>query len=150
MNYYPASIIALIRQITRLPGIGEKTAERLALHILRAPRQEAELLARSIMEVKTKTQLCARCFGLSDAVQCRICSDQRRNQHILCVVETTGDLVALEKSGAFDGLYLVLGGALSPIDGIGPDKLRIAPLMTRVRAGEVSEIVLATSTGVEG
>ena len=150
MNYYPASIITLIRQITRLPGIGEKTAERLALHILKAPRQEAEQLARSIMDVKTKTQLCARCFGLSDAAQCRICSDQRRNQKILCVVETTGDLVALEKSGAFDGLYLVLGGALSPIDGIGPEKLRIGPLMARVRAGEVSEIVLATSTSVEG
>ncbi len=150
MNYYPASITSLIQNISRLPGIGEKTAERLALHILRAPRQEAERLARSIMEIKTKTTLCTRCFGLSDTGLCRICSNPQRNHQLLCVIETTGDLVALEKSGAFEGVYLVLGGALSPIDGIGPEKLRIGRLMARVRNGEVSEVVLATSTSVEG
>jgi len=150
MNYYPASIISLIQNISRLPGIGEKTAERLALHILRAPRQEAEQLARSILEIKTKTKLCTRCFGLSDAELCRICSNPQRNQQMLCAVETTGDLVALEKSGAFEGVYLVLGGALSPIDGVGPEKLRIGQLMARVRKGEVTEVVLATSTSVEG
>lgn len=150
MHYYPPSIIALIRQISRLPGIGEKTAERLALHILKTSRQDAEQLARAIMDVKTKTKLCGNCFGLSDEARCRICSDPHREQGLLCVVETTGDLVALEKSGAFKGVYLVLGGALSPIDGIGPEKLKIAPLMSRVRSGEVTEVVLATSTSVEG
>ena len=150
MNYYPPSIVNLVKQIARLPGIGEKTAERLALHILKTPRAEAEALSRSIMDVKQKSRLCSRCFGLSDGETCRICTDSRRNSQILCVVESFGDMVALEKAGAVDGLYLVLGGALSPIDGIGPDQLRVRQLMARLADGSVKEVVVATSTSVEG
>lgn len=150
MNYYPKSIRNAIRSISRLPGIGEKTAERLALHILKAPRTEAEQLARSIAELKANTLLCRRCFGLSDAPVCDICRSAGRNQHLLCVVEQPADMVSVEKSGAFDGLYFVLGGSLSPMDGIGPGELRIRELTARIEAGHVKELILATSTTVEG
>lgn len=150
MHYYPRSIRNAIRSISRLPGIGEKTAERLAMHILRAPRGEAEQLARSILELKAKTLLCRRCFGLSDAPVCSICSNNGRDQRLLCVVEQPADMVSLEKSGAFNGLYFVLGGTLSPMDGIGPGDLRIRELATRIEEGNVREIILATSTTVEG
>ncbi|KPJ76791.1 MAG: recombination protein RecR [Deltaproteobacteria bacterium SG8_13] len=150
MNYYPKTIRNAIRSISKLPGIGEKTAERLALHILRAPRAEAEQLARSIVELKEKTLLCRRCFGLSDAPVCGICSNAGRSEHMLCVVEQPSDLVSVEKSGAFNGLYFVLGGTLSPMDGIGPGELRIRELASRVAEGSVREIILATSTTVQG
>jgi recombination protein RecR len=150
MNYYPPSVVNLVTQISRLPGIGEKTAERLALHILKSSRADAEALSRGIMDVKLKTRICSLCFGLSDGEMCRICTDSRRNSEILCVVESFGDMVALEKAGAVDGLYLVLGGALSPIDGIGPDQLRVRQLMARIAENAVKEVVVATSTSVEG
>lgn len=150
MQHYPDSILNLIRQISRLPGIGEKTAERLALHILRAPGQEAEQLAGAILDLKAKTRLCRRCFSLSDGPQCRICSDPHRNSTQLCVVEQPADMVALEKSGAFRGLYHILGGVLSPMDGVGPDKIRVRELLARVTAEEIGEVVVATSTSVEG
>lgn len=150
MHYYPESLRALIREIAKLPGIGEKTAERLALHLLRTPRNDADALARSIVAVREKTRLCAVCFGLSDGERCRLCADPGRDRAVICVVETPGDLIALEKSGAFRGLYHVLGGALAPMDGIGPDKLRIRSLMERLGGGAVTEVVLATSTSVEG
>jgi recombination protein RecR len=150
MSYYPKTIRNAIRSISRLPGIGEKTAERLALHILRAPRTEAEQLAASILELKEKTLLCQRCFGLSDAPVCGICSNTGRQQQLLCVVEQPSDLVSVEKSGAFNGLYFVLGGSLSPMDGIGPGDLRIRELKSRIEEGSVREIILATSTTVEG
>jgi len=150
MQHYPDSILNLIRQISRLPGIGEKTAERLALHILRAPWPEAEQLAGAIRDLKAKTRLCRRCFSLSDGQLCRICSDPHRNSNQLCVVEQPADMVALEKSGAFRGLYHILGGVLSPMDGIGPDKIRVRELLARVNAEAVGEVVIATSTSVEG
>jgi recombination protein RecR len=150
MSYYPKTIRNAIRSISRLPGIGEKTAERLALHILRAPQAEAEQLARSVLELKEKTLLCQRCFGLSDAPVCSICSNTGREQQLLCVVEQPSDLVSVEKSGAFNGLYFVLGGSLSPMDGIGPGDLRIRELASRIEEGSIREIILATSTTVEG
>ncbi len=150
MNHYPATIINLIRHISRLPGIGEKTAERLALHILRAPRAEVEKLAASILDVKAKTRLCTMCYSLSDAEHCRLCSDSSRDARLLCVVERPADMIAIEKSGAFRGRYHVLGGALSPMDGVGPDKIRIRELIQRVSSGGIEEVVLATSTSVEG
>lgn len=150
MSYYPKTIRNAIRSISRLPGIGEKTAERLALHILRASRGEAEQLARSILELKEKTLLCRRCFGLSDAPVCGICSNTGRQEQLLCVVEQPSDMVSVEKSGAFNGLYFVLGGTLSPMDGIGPGDLRIRELAARVEEGKIREIILATSTTVEG
>ena len=150
MNYYPKSIRNAIRSISRLPGIGEKTAERLAMHILKAPRTEAEQLARSISELKANTLLCRRCFGLSDAPVCDICRSAGRNEQLLCVVEQPADMVSVEKSGAFNGLYFVLGGSLSPMDGIGPGDLRIRELTARIEEGNIKELILATSTTVEG
>lgn len=150
MNHYPSSILNLIKNLSKLPGIGEKTAERLAIHILRVPRREAELLSSSIMELKEKIRICSMCFGLSDSEVCNICSDQTRDPAVLCVVEQPADMVAIEKSGSFPGLYHILQGVLSPMDGVGPDDIRIRELISRIREGRIKEIVLATSTNVEG
>ncbi|NQT11056.1 MAG: recombination protein RecR [Desulfobacteraceae bacterium] len=150
MSFYPSSILNLIRNISRLPGIGEKTAERLAMHILRAPRREAEQLASSILEMKDKTKLCSTCYALSDSHICNICSDQTRSAAILCVVEQPADMVAIEKSGSYKGLYHILQGALSPMNGVGPDKIRIKELASRIEKNRIKEVVLATGTNVEG
>jgi recombination protein RecR len=150
MTHYPASILDLIKKISKLPGIGEKTAERLALHILRSPRKDAQELAQSIVNVKETVRLCAKCYGLSDGDLCKICSDAARDASLLCVVEQPADMVAVEKSGAFRGTYHILSGALSPMDGIGPDDIRIRELITKIEGRQVKEVVLATSTNVEG
>jgi len=150
MSHYPTSVLKLIKNLSRLPGIGEKTAERLATHILRAPRREAELLSQSIIEIKEKVRHCSMCFALSDTDICNICSNPARTDSILCVVENQADLVAIEKSGSFNGLYHILEGALSPMDGIGPDDIRIKELVARISRGKIKEVVLATSTNIEG
>lgn len=150
MTYYPTSVLNLIKSIARLPGIGEKTAERLAIHILHSSRKEAEHLARCIIEVKDKTRLCTICNALSDKDVCDICDNPARKKETVCVVEQPADMVAIEKSGAYKGLYHILTGALSPIDGIGPDDIKIKELISRVERGQIIEIVLATSTTVEG
>ena len=150
MSYYPTSIRDLIKNIAKLPGIGEKTAERLAMHVLRAPRQEAEKLAQSILNIKDKVRFCTRCFALSDGDLCNICSDPARDPSVLCVVEQPADMVAIEKSGAFRGLYHILSGVLSPMNGIGPENIRIRELLTRIQKDQVEETVLATGTNVEG
>lgn len=150
MSLYPSSILNLIRNISRLPGIGEKTAERLAMYILHAPRREAEQLARSILEMKDKTKLCLTCYALSDSHICNICSDRTRSAAILCVVEQPADMVAIEKSGSYKGLYHILQGVLSPMNGVGPDKIRIKELISRVEKNMIKEVVLATGTNVEG
>ena len=150
MNHYPASILNVIKHLSRLPGIGEKTAERLTMHILKAPRGDAEQLARSIIGLKDNVQLCSSCFGLSDGELCGICRNPARNAALVCVVEQPADMVALEKSGAFQGLYHILGGCLAPMDGIGPDDIRIRELLTRISSGCIKEVVLATNTNVEG
>ncbi|MBF0119114.1 MAG: recombination protein RecR [Desulfobacterales bacterium] len=150
MQYYPASIRNLIKNFAKLPGIGEKTAERLTLHVLESPKKEAEDLSKSIIEVKEKVRCCIRCFGLSDADICGICSNTGRDKTLLCVVEQPGDMVAIEKSGAFQGVYHILHGFLSPMDGIGPDNIKIKELFSRVEKKEVIEIILATSTSMEG
>ena len=150
MSYYPASIRDLIKNIAKLPGIGEKTAERLAMHVLRAPRREAENLAQSILNIKEKVRSCTRCFALSDGDLCNICNDPARDASVLCVVEQPADMVAIEKSGAFNGLYHILCGVLSPMNGIGPENLRIRELRARIQKDQVKEVVLATSTNVEG
>lgn len=150
MSYYPASIQNLINHISRLPGIGEKTAERLALHILRGSRQEAEQLANSILNIKDRVKLCSRCFALSDSDTCSLCSDPARDPLFLCVVEQPADMVAVEKSGAFRGMYHILSGALSPMNGIGPEDIRIRELIARVEKDQVKEVLLATGTNVEG
>ncbi len=140
----------LIRNLAKLPGVGEKTAERLAIHVLRQPSSEVEQLAHSLVAVKQKIKLCSMCFALSDTQQCHICRDDSREQTQLCVVEQPADMVSIEKSGAFKGLYLVLGGALSPIEGIGPQDLRIKELFDRISAGVIKEVIIATGTSVEG
>jgi recombination protein RecR len=150
MDYYPGSIKILIGSLARLPGIGQKTAERLAMHILQQPDEEAHQLARSIVELKKKLRLCSRCFSLSDDVLCRICNDPSRESGLICVVEQPADMASIEKSSAFKGRYHILGGGLSPMDGIGPDDIKIAELVTRVEKEDVREIILATGTNVEG
>ena len=150
MSHYPNSIRAAIQQVAKLPGIGEKTAERLVLYLLYAPRKDVQALTDSILAVKDKVRTCTRCFSLSDDELCRLCADPARNNDLLCVVEQPADLVALEKSGAYRGLYFILGGVLSPINGVGPDDIRIRELIQTVKREGVSEVVLATSTNVEG
>lgn len=150
MSHYPASVLRLIKNLSRLPGVGEKTAERLAMHILRAPRREAEQLSHSIIEIKEKVRQCSMCYTLSDTAICNICSNPTRITSILCVVEQPADMVAIEKSGSFNGLYHILEGALSPMDGIGPDNIRVKELITRISQGKIKEVILATSTNIEG
>jgi recombination protein RecR len=143
-------ISRLIQELSRLPGIGEKTASRLALHILRSSRENAEALSRAILEVKEKIRLCGRCFNLTDQDLCRICQDARRNQEVVCVVSGPEDLMALERSGGYQGLYHVLHGVLSPLEGIGPQDLRLEELLSRLRGGKIQEVILATNPSVEG
>ncbi len=150
MKYYPDPILKLINSLSKLPGIGKKTAERLALHILHAPNHEAVTLAADIIELKSSIRLCTVCFALSDKDKCRICSDPLRNKRLICVVENPTDMAAIEKSNAFSGTYHILGGALSPIDGIGPDDIRIKELFKRADPEKIKEIILATKTNVEG
>ncbi|GBC59321.1 recombination protein RecR [Desulfonema ishimotonii] len=150
MSYYPPSVLNLIQQLSRLPGIGEKTAERLAMHLLRVPGREAEALARGILNVREKVRLCSRCFALSDTDICGICSNPARDASQVCVVENIAEMVAIERAGGFAGLYHVLQGVLSPMDGVGPDDIRVRELVRRVREGGVREVVLATGTHLEG
>ena len=150
MEFYPQSLIRLIKQLSKLPGIGEKTAARLALYILRSSNEDARALSESILEVKGKIRFCSRCFGLCETDPCRICINKSRDHTMVCVVEHPNDLVALEKSGAFKGVYHVLHGTLSPMNGIGPDDLKIKELVERVVQDEIKEVALATNTNVEG
>jgi recombination protein RecR len=150
VSYYPPTIVELIRCIAKLPGIGEKTAERLTLHLIGASRIEVEQLARALLAVKEKTRTCRQCFGLSDEELCPICADPARGNGQICVVEQATDMVAIEKSGAFRGRYHILQGALAPMDGVGPENLRIAELRRRVDSGDIEEIILATSPTVAG
>lgn len=150
MIYYPPSIRKAIQSISKLPGIGEKTAERLAMHLLRAPRIDVEQLSRSILELKNSVRLCEQCFSLSDGQTCGICSNPARDPQLVCVVEQPADMVSIEKSGAFSGRYHILGGSLSPINGVGPDDIRIRELTARIAKQNIAEIILATSTTVEG
>ena len=150
MEHYPPSVKKAIAHLAKLPGIGEKTAERLAMYILKTPKDNVIQLARSLVDVKEKVRLCQQCFGMSDEALCRICSDPSRDAGVLCVVEQPADMASLEKAGAFTGKYHILQGALSPMDGIGPDNIRIKELLKRVAAGGLQEVIIATSTSVEG
>src|SRR5262245_42779463 len=146
---YAGPISRLIAELSKLPGIGQRTAQRLAFHILRADDADALALADSIREVKEKVGLCERCFNLSEGPLCRICEDARRDQSVICVVEEPADVIPIERTGEYRGVYHVLGGALSPIDGIDPEDLRISELLERVN-GETSEVVLATNPTTTG
>jgi recombination protein RecR len=146
----PAPLARLVAELSRLPGIGQRTAQRLAFHILRAPDEEAASLALAIQEMKEKVGLCEQCFNLSEDPLCRICSDSSRDQSTICVVENPADVITIERTHEYRGLYHVLGGALSPIDGIDAEDLKIAELLRRVEGGEVQEVVLATNPTTTG
>jgi len=146
---YAGPISRLIAELSRLPGIGQRTAQRLAFHILRASDDEALALAETIREVKEKVGLCEVCSNLAEGPRCRICEDTRRDRSLICVVEEPSDVIPIERTGEYHGVYHVLGGALSPIDGVDPEDLRIAELTERVN-GEVKEIVLATNPTTTG
>jgi recombination protein RecR len=150
MTGYAAPIRHLIEELSRFPGIGEKTATRLATFILRSSEEDAVKLAESIVEVKRKIRFCSRCFNLAEKELCEICADPTRDDNSICVVEDPDSLVAIEESGSFRGTYHVLHGVLSPVEGIGPDNLRIHELIDRVSEGKISEIILATNPSVQG
>ncbi|OGP52317.1 MAG: recombination protein RecR [Deltaproteobacteria bacterium RBG_13_43_22] len=147
---YPPPLARLIASLSRLPGLGEKTATRLALHILRRPQAEVAELARTLTDVKEKIRSCSVCFNLTEADPCPLCENHSRESGILCVVEGPGDLLALEKAGGLKGKYHVLQGTLSPIDGVGPKDLRIRELLERLEKEKISEIVLAINPTTEG
>jgi recombination protein RecR len=148
---YAGPIQRLVTELSRLPGIGQRTAQRLAFHILRSDDADAFGLADAIREVKEKVGLCEVCFNLSEGPRCRICEDERRDRSVICVVEEPADVIPIERTSEFRGVYHVLGGALSPIDGVDPDDLKIAELVTRVDGdGAVEEVVLATNPTTTG
>jgi recombination protein RecR len=145
-----APLERLIERLRALPGVGQKSAQRLAFHILRSPDAEVRALAAAIVEVKERIRLCAVCFNITDVDPCLVCADASRDRAAICVVEEPHNVVAIDKSGGFRGLYHVLHGSLSPLKGIGPDDLKIPALLERLRDGSVKEIILATNPNVEG
>ena len=147
---YPGPINRLVAELSKLPGIGQRTAQRLAFHVLREEENEALALADAIREVKEKVGLCEVCFNLAEERRCLICQDSRRDRSLICVVEQPADVIPIERTHEYRGLYHVLGGALSPIDGIDPEDLRIAELLQRARSDQVSEVVLATNPTTTG
>ena len=149
---YAPPVQRLISELSKLPGVGNRTAQRLAFHILRASAEDAASLAEAIREVKEKIGLCEICFNLTDEARCRICQDPRREQELICVVEEPSDVIPMERTHEYHGVYHVLGGALSPIDGVDPDDLKIAELLERVDSAHVSvrEVVLATNPTTTG
>lgn len=147
---YEGAIQDLIDELGRLPGIGPKSAQRLAFHILAADATDVNRLAAALRKVKELVRFCATCYNVAESEQCRICQDPRRGDDVLCVVEEPKDVIAIERTGEFRGRYHVLGGAINPLEGIGPDHLRIRELMARLSAGTVKELILATDPNTEG
>ncbi len=147
---YEGVVQDLIDELGRLPGVGPKSAQRIAFHVLQAEAEEVHRLAAVLREVKEKVKFCSICFNVSSDEQCRICRDPRRDPSVLCVVEEYKDVVAIERTREFKGRYHVLGGAISPIDGVGPEQLRIRELMVRLADGAVTEVILATDPNLEG
>jgi recombination protein RecR len=145
-----SAIDDLVGHLARLPGIGRKTALRLAFHLLKQPEEEARRLAGSILEVRERVRPCTRCGNLSEQDPCAICRSDRRDLTVLCVVEESSDIMAIERTGEYRGLYHVLGGRLSPLDGVGPSELNVQPLLARAAGDGIREVVLATNASVEG
>lgn len=143
-------MVRLVEELHKLPGIGPKSAQRLAYHLLRSTKDEARLLAEAILEVKERTGFCSNCYNITEANPCPICSDSGRETKTICVVEDPLDILALERTRSYRGRYHVLHGLLSPMDGIGPDDLKIQQLLERVKAGEGEEVILATNPSLEG
>ena len=144
------SFARLVAELAKFPGIGQKTATRLAFHILRQPVSEGEALAGAIRDLKERVGFCSICFHITETDPCPLCTDPARDDTLLCVVEEPQDLIAIERSRSFRGRYHVLHGALSPLDGVGPEELKIAPLLEKLRGGEIREVLVATNFTVEG
>ena len=147
---YPPSLIALIRELSRLPGIGPKSAQRLAFHLFEQPREDIERLAGALLEAKRELQMCRQCFNITDRELCDVCTDPGRDRAQICVVEEPGDVIAIERSGEYRGLYHVLHGVWSPIQGINIEDLKIKELLGRVRTEPVEEVIIATNPTTEG
>jgi recombination protein RecR len=143
-------IARLIEEFNKLPGIGPKSAQRLTYHLLQAPVEKAEELAKAILAIKQNLSLCSTCFNITDVIPCNICSDSERDHSKICVVEEPADILPLERTRKFNGLYHILHGVISPADGIGPDELKVSELLLRVKAGGVTEVILATNPNTEG
>ena len=148
MESYPQSVERLISEFAKFPGIGKKTAQRMAFHVLMSNNEHSAHLAQAVMDVKTKILLCSSCGGITEEDPCHICSDPKREKNLICIVEYPAYIYAFERMGIFRGLYHVLGGVISPLDGIGPDSLTIDRLLTRIQEG--MEIILATNASIEG
>ena len=148
MNSFPESLNNLIDEFSRFPGIGKKTAQRMAFYILNSSKNHANDLSEAVLNLKSKIRFCEKCYGISEDAVCSICSDARRDVNVLCVVENPADIYTFEKTSAFRGLYHVLGGVLSPLDGIGPDELNISPLLQRINID--IEVLIATNATIEG
>jgi len=150
MTIYAGPVQDLIDELGRLPGIGPKSAQRIAFHLLTVEKTDALRLAHAINEAKERISFCGRCFNLTEAEECGVCTDERRDQTVICVVEEPRDLVAIERTREFNGRYHVLQGAISPIDGIGPDQLRVKELLARLGAEPVEEVIICTNPNIEG
>lgn len=150
MRSVPRSVERLIEELNRLPGIGPKTASRLTFYLLRSPQAQVQALAKAIGDLQEMVVTCSVCFNIAEVSPCPICGDSQRNRAVLCVVEEPLDLLAVERTGQYDGLYHVLHGAISPVDGVGPEDLRIAELVERLRRKPVEEVILATNPNLEG
>ncbi|HXM57066.1 MAG TPA: recombination mediator RecR [Candidatus Dormibacteraeota bacterium] len=150
MPQLPVALEELIQELSRLPSIGPKTAQRLAFHILRSERGRAEALARAIIDVKTRIGYCERCWNIAEGALCAICLSSRRDPSVVCVVESPLDVLAIERTAEYQGLYHVLHGVISPIDGVGPDDIHVPDLMDRIRPGEIREVIVATDADIEG
>lgn len=150
MAVYAGPVQDLIDELGRLPGVGPKSAQRIAFHLLKVSKEDAERLSRAIVAAKDKVRWCTRCFNISEAEACGICADDRRESTVVCVVEEPRDLVALEKTGEFKGRYHVLQGAISPIEGVGPEQLRVKELLGRIEEEGITEVILCTNPNLEG
>ena len=150
MEYYSTHINKLIEQLSHLPGIGAKSAQRLAFHIMNMPKDQVEQLSASIVNAKANVQYCKNCYTLTDQEICPICNNPRRNRKVIMVVENTRDLAAYEKTGKYDGVYHVLHGAISPMLGIGPDDIKLKELMQRLSQDDIEEVIIATNSSLEG
>lgn len=150
MSTFPKPVAKLIDELSRLPGIGTKSAQRLAFHLLNVEEDDAVRLSESILEARRKIKYCSQCFNMTDVDPCYICANAKRSQHLICVVESPKDVIAMEKTKEFDGLYHVLHGAISPIDGIGPEDIRLRELIVRLQSAPVEEVILATNPTIEG
>ena len=150
MSYYPPSVGRLVEALQRLPGIGPKTAQRLTFHLLKQPEGAVRELAEALVDLKTRVVHCSRCFNVTEEDPCRICANPSRDPAMMCVVEEPNDLLAMERTGEYRGRYHVLLGALSPLEGIGPDELKVRELLLRIETDDVREVILATNPNVEG